>query len=125
MSMLQLEERPLDGGVALRLEGEVDSSTAAVLRDAFRRVPKGEAVVVDLQRVPFMDSAGLGALICGIRELRTSRGAVALCVKRGGVQHLLSVTGFDRIVPITTSVGEAQEAITEQELGTEEADRRG
>lgn len=124
--MLRLEERPLEGGVALRLEGEVDSSTADVLRDAFRRVPKGEAVVVDLQRVPFMDSAGLGALICGIRELRTSRGGVALCVKRGGVQHLLSVTGFDRIVPIATSVGEAQEAITEQELGAEEAeDRRG
>ena len=110
--MLEVDERRLDGTLTLQVRGEVDSATAAGLREALRRVPAGQVVVVDLRRVPLMDSAGLGALVGGIRELRLKGGTAVLCTSRGGVSRLLSLTGLDRFVPMRHSLKEAQEAIS-------------
>ena len=109
--MFQVDERLVEGTRTLRVRGDVDSANAAELRDALRRVQGGQALVVDLRNVPFMDSAGLGALVCGIRELRLKGGTAALCTRRGGVSRLLSVTGFGRIVPTAHSFEEAQESM--------------
>lgn len=105
--MFQVDERLVEGTLTLQVRGDVDSANAAELREALRRVPAGQNLVVDLRDAPFMDSAGLGALVCGIRELRLNGGTAALCARRG-VSRLLSVTGFDRIVPTTESFEEAQ-----------------
>ena len=111
MTTFQVDERLVEGTLTLQVRGEIDSANAAELRGALRRVPAGQDLVVDLRNVPFMDSAGLGALVCGIRELRLKGGNAALCARRGGVSRLLSITGFDRIVPTAQSFEEAQESI--------------
>ncbi len=53
-------------------------------------------LVIDLSRVPFIDSAGLGALIGGIRRTRELGGQVAVACSRPdatgqptGIRHLL------------------------------------
>ncbi len=91
----------------ITVQGEVDASSAAELRESFRRAMSATCTVVDLRAVPFMDSAGLGALIGGIRQVRCRGGSVALCVRKGAVQRLLAVTGFDRIIPTAPSLQEA------------------
>lgn len=111
MTMLEVDERLNEDTLTLQVRGELDAGTAAQLREALRRVSAGQDVVVDLRGVPFMDSAGLGALVCGIRELRLNGGMAALCTRRGGVSRLLSVTGFDRLVPMAHSIEEAQQSI--------------
>ena len=111
MQTLQLDEKFGEDVRTISVWGDVDATDAAQLRDALRRVPAGAAVVVDLRRVPFMDSASLGALICGIRELRARGGTAALCARAGGVRRLLAVTGFDRIVVTAASPDEAADAI--------------
>lgn len=107
MQMFQIDEALGDDTLTMTVRGELDAAAAAQLREALRRVPAGAAVVVDLRTVPFIDSAGLGALICGIRELRTRGGTAALCARRGGVRRLLAVTGFDRIVGVAGSLEDA------------------
>ena len=54
-----------------------------------------------------MDSAGLGALIGGIRRAREAGGDVAVACSRPTLTRLLHTTGFDRIVPVTETVEEA------------------
>ncbi len=107
MTGLELKEMRVDGTWTLVVTGEVDSSSAAQLRDSIRRGVGLGHIIIDLRSVPFMDSAGLGALVCGIREVRASRGVASLCVRRGAVKRLLEMTGFDRIVPTTASPEEA------------------
>lgn len=109
MAMLQLDAH--DEVLSLRVQGEIDWSNGAELRDGLRLLPEGGAVVVDLTSVPFMDSAGLGALICGIREFRERGGAAAICVQDGQVSRLLAMAGFDRLVPTAPSWPDAREAI--------------
>jgi anti-sigma B factor antagonist len=102
----------------IRVEGELDSFTAAQLREGFGRamqVPTAEgapATVVDIREVPFVDSAGLGALVGGIRRLRQAGGHVALCCTRPSVLRLLNMTGFDRIVTVTSSPEEARQVLS-------------
>jgi anti-sigma B factor antagonist len=103
-----------DGDEAvISVAGELDSFTACELRAGITGVLGRKAVVIDIRDVPFVDSAGLGALMGGIRRLREAGGEVALCCTHAGVLRLLLVTGLDRIVAITGSPAEARRAIAE------------
>lgn len=91
--------------------GELDSFTACELRAGITDVLGRPATIIDIRDVPFVDSAGLGALMGGIRRLREAGGNVALCCTHGGVLRLLRMTGLDRIVAITESPAEARRVL--------------
>jgi anti-sigma B factor antagonist len=93
--------------------GDLDSSTAPVLREALARRPSPRHLIFDLSGVPFIDSAGLGALIGGIRRVREDGGEVALSSPRGEVMTVLRTTGFDRILPVVATVDEAAAALAQ------------
>ncbi len=116
---LQLEEHTIagGGGVTVQVHGEIDSSNASELRERLRVAASLGTVLIDLRAVSFIDSSGLGAVIFGIRRARTTGGRVALCVGSGSaVERLLSVTGFDRVVPVVRSLDAAYEATRIGEL---------
>ena len=71
------------------------------------RPPGDAAVIIDLSGVPFMDSAGLGALIGGIRKIREAEGEVVVVCDRPAVLRLLHTTRFDRMVTVVALVDDA------------------
>ena len=87
--------------------GELDAYTVASFREALGELATAPRVVIDLSEVPFMDSAGLGALIGGIRRAREHGGEVAVACSRPTLTRLLHTTGFDRIVPVTETLDAA------------------
>lgn len=103
-----------DGDEAvISVVGELDSFTACELRTGITDVLGRQTTIIDIRAVPFVDSAGLGALMGGIRRLREAGGDVALCCRHSGVLRLLLMTGLDRIVAITESPAEARRAIAD------------
>jgi anti-sigma B factor antagonist len=66
-----------------------------------------------------VDSAGLGALIGGIRRAREAGGDVAVCCNRPTLVRLLHTTGFDRIVTVTDTVAEAAASLTSDDQSEE------
>lgn len=88
-------------------QGELDASTVAEFREHLTSLVGTERLVIDLCEVPFMDSAGLGALIGGIRRLRDAGGTVGVVCDRPGVLRLLHTTGFDRIVDVADTLDAA------------------
>lgn len=66
--------------------------------------------------MPFIDSAGLGALIGGIRRIRELGGRVAISCPRAGMLRLFHTTGFDRIAPVAPSVVGAAELLYDDDL---------
>lgn len=105
-----------DTANVLRVEGDLDSFSAAQLRDGFASLVDRGDTLVDIRSVPFMDSAGLGALIGGIRRLREAGSTVAVCSTRSSVSRLLQMTGLDRIVTISDSYVEAMQVLAEERL---------
>lgn len=103
-----------DGDEAvINIAGELDSFTACDLRAGITDVLGRQATIIDIRDVPFIDSAGLGALMGGIRRLREAGGDVALCCTHAGVLRLLEMTGLDRIVAITESPAEARRVMAD------------
>ena len=106
---IHIEETP--DYTLCRPSGELDAYTVGEFREALGGVTEVQALLIDLSDVPFMDSAGLGALIGGIRRTREGGGEVAVACSRQSLTRLLHTTGFDRIVPVAESVEEAAAAL--------------
>ena len=94
-----------------RPSGELDAYTVGQFRDALAELAAVKRLLIDLSEVPFMDSAGLGALIGGIRRAREHGGEVAVACSRPTLTRLLHTTGFDRIVPVTETLEAAVTAL--------------
>ena len=91
--------------------GELDAYTVGQFREALVELAAVPRLLIDLSDVPFMDSAGLGALIGGIRRAREHGGEVAVACSRPTLTRLLHTTGFDRIVPVTDTLDAAVNAL--------------
>jgi anti-anti-sigma factor len=86
----------------LDLSGDVDEFTCTKLRVALRDLlSNGESrVVVNLARVNYMDSAGLGTLVGGLRRIMEADGGLVLSGPNPQIERVLSLTGLDRILKI-------------------------
>ncbi len=111
--MLEIQVEDAPDYTLCRPVGELDAYTVGQFREALGGLASSRLLLIDLSSVPFMDSAGLGALIGGIRRAREAGGDVAVACSRPTLTRLLHTTGFDRIVPVTETVEDAARALTE------------
>ena len=109
--MLEIEVEASDDYTVCRPVGELDAYTVNEFREALGGLATTQRLLIDLSSVPFMDSAGLGALIGGIRRAREAGGDVAVACSRPTLTRLLHTTGFDRIVPVTETLDGAVAAL--------------
>ena len=118
--MLEIDvDRQADHTVC-RPRGELDAYTVGQFRESLAELAGSQRLLIDLSSVPFMDSAGLGALIGGIRRAREAGGDVAVACSRPTLTRLLHTTGFDRIVSVTETVDDAATALADARTGTSE-----
>jgi len=111
--VLEINVEPNDGFSVCRLAGEVDAYTVGEFREALSGITDVSRLIIDLSEVPFMDSAGLGALIGGIRKVRESDGDVAVVSSTASLNRLLHTTGFERIVPVCETLDDALASLDE------------
>ncbi|MCY3561280.1 MAG: STAS domain-containing protein [bacterium] len=109
--MFEVQVEVAEDCTVCRPVGELDAYTVGDFREALGSVDESARLVVDLSGVPFMDSAGLGALIGGIRRVRDGGGAISVLCDRPAITRLLHTTGFDRIVPMVETMSAALEAL--------------
>ena len=98
--MLQSEQT--EAGLLIVVEGRIDGATAEAFKNAVLSEvgARDQAVVLDLAAVVFVSSAGLRALL----QIAKSRSkGVRLCCLRPEVMSVLSMSGFDRIMPVFES----------------------
>ena len=122
MLRIDLDER--DDYTICRPVGELDAYTVGQFREALGELASRPKLLIDMSDVPFVDSAGLGALIGGIRRAREVGGDVAVCCNRPTLVRLLHTTGFDRIVTVTDTLAEAARSLTEEKEEAAVDDRR-
>lgn len=93
------------GHVAVcHLKGNLEHLTVATFRQAVMTLPAALPVVFDLSDVPFIDSAGLGALIGAVRRKRETGADGAVCSPRPSVKRVLDLIGLGRIVEVAPTV---------------------
>ena len=109
--MLEIHVEETESYTLCRPVGELDAYTVGQFRETLVDLATKPRLLIDLSEVPFMDSAGLGALIGGIRRAREADGDVSVACSRPTLTRLLHTTGFDRIVPVTETLDAAAEAL--------------
>jgi anti-sigma B factor antagonist len=109
--VLEIQIEEAEDHTVCRPVGELDAYTVGQFRESLGDLATNGRLLIDLSEVPFMDSAGLGALIGGIRRAREAGGEVAVACSRPTLTRLLHTTGFDRIVPVTETLDEAVAAL--------------
>ena len=111
--MLSVEVDQAEGYTICRPVGELDAYTVSQFRESLADLANSPRLLIDMSDVPFVDSAGLGALIGGIRRAREMGGDVAVSCSRPTLTRLLKTTGFDRIVTVADTVEAAAAALME------------
>ena len=106
---LTVRVRHEPGYVLVTVVGEVDFASVARLRERlFPLVAAGRPLVADLDRVTFIDAAGLGALAGAARRAAAAGTSLRVVCARPRIRRLLRVAGLDQAVP---SVGTLDEAL--------------
>lgn len=93
------------GVVIAELTGDIDLSTVATLRERLLELAgSGQPLIVDLNRITFIDSTGLGVLIAVARRADMHGGSLHAICSRPQTRKLLWLTGVDRRIPLSATV---------------------
>lgn len=96
----QIEDR--EGWTVVVLAGEVALALAPALRESLATlISEGRTrIVLDLDQVTFMDSAGLGVMVYGMRRAEARGGRLRLAGPGCQVRRLLELTGLDTAIEV-------------------------
>jgi anti-sigma B factor antagonist len=91
----------------LRLRGSLTLNSIFDFQNAARK-ETASAIIVDLGGVPYMDSAGLGAILGVLASCERTRRRFAIAGASERLQSLFRVTKVDTLLPAFASVEEAE-----------------
>lgn len=109
---LSLATREVAGHTVVEVRGEVDVYTAAQLRERLLEATRrgSGSVVVDLTRVDFLDSTGLGVLAGALKRLRLAGRDLALVCQSEKLLKIFRITGLDQVFQLYETVEAATAA---------------
>jgi anti-sigma B factor antagonist len=106
---LDLETSKHGDASVISLRGEIDVYTAPRLRQALIDLVEGGAkdIVVDMDRVDFLDSTGLGVLVGGLKRVKSNEGEMKLVVTQDRIMKIFDITGLAKVFPMFGSLDQA------------------
>jgi anti-sigma B factor antagonist len=116
---LSLSTRAVGDHTVLEVGGEVDVYTAPRLRERLIELVDAGAkhVIVDLSRVEFLDSTGLGVLVGALKRLRAVDGSLGLVCAQERLLKIFRITALDRVFSLYESVEAATSATEATDSG--------
>jgi anti-sigma B factor antagonist len=106
---LMLNERAAGDVTVIEVSGEIDVYTAPRLREKIiSLVDAGRYhIVVDMERVEFLDSTGLGVLVGGLKRVRAHDGGIDLVCTQERILRIFRITGLSKVFVIFDTVDAA------------------
>ncbi len=98
-----------NGAVFVAPNGDVDLSCSRDLQARLKKVmePKPARVVVDLQKVPYMDSSGVATLVEAMQISRKQSTRLVLCAMQDKVRSIFEIARLDKVFTIVMTRDEA------------------
>ncbi len=95
------------------LAGRLDARNAQTVKETLKQLIDGGTthLVLDLAQVPFIDSAGLAALVSALKLTRRVKGNVLLAGVQPQARTLFSLTMLDQVFTIHPSVEAAVDSL--------------
>jgi anti-sigma B factor antagonist len=106
---LKLDHHSKDGIEIVDVEGEIDVYTAPRLRELLIELVNNRfyQLVVNMEKVEFLDSTGLGVLVGGLKRVRAHDGSLDLVCTQERILKIFRITGLTKVFGIHDTVDEA------------------
>jgi anti-sigma B factor antagonist len=106
---LDVETGTVGSASVLTLRGEIDVYTAPRLRQAIIDLVDGGAtnIVVDMEKIDFLDSTGLGVLVGGLKRVKAKDGSLSIVTTQDKILKIFDITGLNKVFAIHDSVESA------------------
>jgi anti-sigma B factor antagonist len=98
LGALQVEQRPVTGDeLVIGVRGELDLGTVAMFMDAVdEAIDSGAAaVVLDLSKLTFIDSSGVGAYVTAFRRAKEHGSHLRIGERSSLVDRVLQISGIE------------------------------
>ena len=94
----------------IEVGGEIDVYTAPKLREAIvAAVDAGHThLIIDVQKVEFLDSTGLGVLVGALKRVRADGGSLDIVCTQERILKIFEITGLDKVFGLHTSIDDAR-----------------
>lgn len=108
---LQIATENSGSSCTIALSGEVDVYTSPRLKQELVDIVDSGClnVVVDLEKLNFIDSSGLGVLVSGLRRVKERGGTLRLVCTKDSILKIFRITGLDKVFPLFSTIEEARE----------------
>ena len=97
---MELETEWEKGTLIVMLEGHIDGSNSREFQSALADVTTdaGASLVLDMEQLTYISSAGIRVILQATRTLRGRNGRLLVCSLSGTVRDVFGMSGFDKII---------------------------
>ncbi len=109
---MKINQKDIDGAAVLELHGKLTGGPEAeTFRNIFKELLQADKkhIIINLKKVDWINSTGLGILISGYTSVRKGGGDLVLCNVGDRIDSILYVTKLNLLFQTFDSEGEAAE----------------
>ena len=108
----EVAEERHDGVLVLSPVGRLDSGNVGAFEaGVMKRVGGGERrLILDFSRLEFISSSGLRVLLLAAKALKAGSRTLVVCRMKPHIEEVFRVSGFDRLIPVKTTLAAALES---------------
>ena len=106
--LVEYEKR--DENLIVKVNGDIDAYHSGDFKKSVKEKIKEESfkvMIIDLENVPYIDSAGLGTLVSILRDTRTEGKELRLSGLRQNIKRIFEMTRLDKVFQIYETLEEA------------------
>jgi anti-anti-sigma factor len=109
---VSFDERTIRNITVLHCQGRLTFTAGAELSRRITAISRGETtnVILDLEQVSYVDSAGLGAIVDAYMQVRKRDGVMKFVNPSSRTRHMLKITGIATLVETHPTVTDAVES---------------
>ena len=112
--MVEIKEHEEEGVIELEVIGEVDASSSINLDNALvKAMASDKSILIDLQQLQYISSAGLGVFISYLEELKARQTQLVFYGLSETVSQVFEILGLYELFDICDSKESAREKLNE------------
>jgi anti-sigma B factor antagonist len=100
----------MDGGIAiLGVGGSIDAhSTPQFDKEMKSILTKSKKIILDMLKVDYIATAGLGVLIASFNEAKAAGGNIVIANMPDKIKHVFDTMGFSKVISVAPSLDQAK-----------------
>ncbi len=106
---MEISQRENNNITILDIQGEIDLYNAPEIKDIIHKLIEAQKynVIINLEKVSYIDSSGIGALISSLSNLKKYQGGLKIINVYASVKKVFELTKLTSFFEIFESEGEA------------------